>query len=62
MDDHVREQFDAARSAVWDLISKGVAGDGEKTFSVTLAGHANPDHEPAPGWATDYISVSVSQR
>jgi hypothetical protein len=61
-DDAPAEQLVAARSLVYDLIEKGAVGNSSKTFNVTLSGHANPDHEPAEGWANDMVSISVSQR
>lgn len=55
-------QFRYARSAVLALIDSATVGDPElHTFNVSLAGHANPGHEPAEGWSNDCVSVSVSQ-
>ena len=28
--------------------------------SITLSGHANPDHTPDPGWANDFVIINVS--
>lgn len=62
LDKEPREQFDQARELASSLLASGCVGDGEKTFNVSLSGHANPGHLPAHGWANDMVSVSVSQR
>src|SRR5512142_3484513 len=30
-------------------------------ISVSISGHANPGHDPAPGWSNDSMTVSVYQ-
>lgn len=55
------DQFDAAKDACLALISGGTVGGADKKFSVVMAGHGNPNHEPRSGWANDCITVSVSQ-
>lgn len=51
------EQAEAACDAAADLIASGVLGTGP--VRLQLNGHANPNHTPPPGWAADYITVSV---
>ena len=60
-DEH-REQLAAAKEAAKALIASGVLGDGAdgRLFIVRMNGHANPGHQPTPGWANDAVSVSVS--
>lgn len=55
------EQFAAAKEAAKALIASGALGDGTdgRLFIVSLNGHANPGHQPTPGWANDMITVSV---
>lgn len=56
-----QQQLDAAKWAAKAMIASGALGnpgDG-RLFIVSLNGHANPDHEPVPGWANDAITVSV---
>lgn len=54
------DQYDTAGKAVTLIIESGAIGCG-KGFYVTMSGHANPNHEPSPGTASDVISVSVSR-
>lgn len=56
-----RAQLVAAREAAKALVHGGSIGDDGKRFYATLNGHANPGHEPAPGYANDLVSVSVRQ-
>lgn len=56
---HVAEAVEAAAVAAVSIARVGAVG-GEKV-SVSLSGHANPNHEPNPPWANDTISVSVTQ-
>lgn len=46
----------AAVSAAADTIAR--PGDG---LSISLSGHANPSGEPKPGWASNSLTVSVTQ-
>jgi len=55
------DQFDAARDAAIHIMAQGAVGGPGKKFVVIMSGHSNPDHEPRPGWATDVITVSVTQ-
>lgn len=50
-DDQI-DQFSAAVVAAGVLIESGAFGSPDKTFYVTLSGHANPGHEPRGGWPT----------
>lgn len=56
------EQFEAALAAARSLYSavreQGTVLPGG--VNVVLTGHANPGHNPQPGWANDHVSVSVS--
>lgn len=56
----VEDQIKAARAAAMSLLDSGCVGAGE-FFSVSISGHANPDHKPADGWANDSVSVNVRQ-
>lgn len=58
-DEHA-QQFTVAKEAVRDLVDSGAFGEGE--FSVSLSGHGNPNHEKTPGWANDFISITVTQK
>lgn len=55
------DQFDAAWTAACAIVGSGAAGAPGKKYIVALSGHANPGHEPRPGWATDTIGVTVTQ-
>lgn len=58
-----RDQFDQARGLALVLIDSGVVGEGEDLrFVVSMSGHGNPEHKPTPGWANDFVSVSVTQK
>jgi hypothetical protein len=59
--EHVDEAAAAAKQAALDLIASGVVGDGDAPIRVSLSGHANPDHEPAEGWANDFVSINIYQ-
>jgi hypothetical protein len=61
LDEGMQEQFDAAKQAVYGLITSGAFGN-DKTFNVNLSGHANVGHEPQDGWSNDHVTVSVGQR
>jgi hypothetical protein len=53
------DQFEVARAAAHDILASGAVGHG--ACMVMLAGHANPGHEPRPGWAHDAITVAITQ-
>ena len=55
------DQFDAVTEAVITLINSGSVGDASRRFSMTLTGHANPNHEPRDGWANDAVTISLYQ-
>jgi len=52
------EQIDAAIKAAFQLIVEGGFANAEE-ISMSLAGHANKDHEKEQEWANDYISIQV---
>lgn len=29
---------------------------------VTMSGHANPDHAPTPGWADEFVTITVTAK
>ena len=55
------DQFEAARDAAYAIMASGAVGGPAKKFVVTMSGHANPGHEPRPGWASDAIMIMVQQ-
>jgi hypothetical protein len=55
------DQFDAAKDAAYSLMASGAFGTASKKFQINMVGHANPNHEPREGWATDSVTISVSQ-
>lgn len=57
----VAEQIDAAKDAARLILGSKCVGSGKKTYNVTLSGHANPNHEPAPGHANDTVTISITQ-
>lgn len=59
----VQDQVAIARSVAKLVVESGAVGNPEtKDFSISISGHANPEHEKTPGWANDCISVSVYQK
>lgn len=52
------EAFDVAKAIATNLIASGVVGPGP--YRVSLAGHANPGHRLAEGWAPDGVTVTVT--
>lgn len=57
------EQLDAAKAAAKALFQSGVVGpatDGS-WYAVNFAGHGSPGHQLREGYATESVSVSVSQ-
>lgn len=59
----VREQVAAALTALLVLLSDNALGDPkENDYVVNISGHANPGHKPAPGWANDCVTITVSQK
>lgn len=59
--EHGVEQIKHAVEAAVGTVKSGVVGGEHHFFHVTMSGHANPNHEPAPGWANDVVSIHVSQ-
>jgi hypothetical protein len=57
-----QHQHDAALMAAVQALTTGAVGRPEKTYDVSISGHSNPDHEPAEGWANDFISIQVTQQ
>lgn len=56
-----REPFTEARRVLAELVYSGVLGNLDGHFSGYLAGHANENHEPLPGWPPDTVTISVSK-
>lgn len=56
-----KQQYAKALLAVTELIDSGALGDPGGKYSFNVSGHANPDHQPAPGWANDSLTISISQ-
>jgi len=58
----VHEALDSAMEAVRTLVTSAAFGNMSNVdFQVNISGHANPGHVPAPGWANDCITISISQ-
>ena len=57
----VTEQFEVGKQVLATILASGAVGDTDKRFKVALYGHANPNHEPAKGWANDSITLTVTQ-
>jgi hypothetical protein len=57
-----RDQAEEAVRSVFQLAASGVVGDPNGKYKVTLSGHGNPDHKPAPGWGNDFVTISVYQQ
>lgn len=56
-----RDQFQEAVLAAAELLTSNVVGDADKSYRITFSGHGNPNHEPAPGWANDFVSITIAQ-
>ena len=52
-----RQLIAARRAAVTFAQSSTV---GAERVTVTLSGHANPDHRPVKGYANDFVTITVS--
>jgi hypothetical protein len=59
--DEARAQFVAASELAGKLIDTGVVGE-NKNYVINVSGHANPDHEPAEGFANDTVTIQVYQQ
>lgn len=55
------EQVFVTVATVHDIIGSGVVGDPDGKFSITVSGHANPEHKPASGWANDSVVINIYQ-
>jgi hypothetical protein len=55
------EQFREAVASTFGILLSGVLGSQKKSFRVNLTGHGNPDHEPAKGWASEFLTISITQ-
>lgn len=55
------DQLEVARVKVSEIIASDCVGK-NKDFAINLSGHANPNHEPATGWANDCVSISITQK
>jgi hypothetical protein len=56
-----RDQANLAVQTVFTLIASGVVGDPDGKYNVSLSGHGNKGHVPAPGWANDCLGINVYQ-
>lgn len=60
--DEAQDQLVAAKNAVLNLFHSGALGSPTSgVYSATMGGHANPDHTPTGGWASDAVNVSIQQ-
>lgn len=55
------EQLRSAKIAAKAVVESQVVGGTDKPFSVSFSGHANPGHEPAKGYANDFVQITVTQ-
>lgn len=55
-------QIRAASLAAQDIVKSGALGDPDATYTVSLSGHANREHEPVAGWANDFVYITVTQK
>lgn len=60
--DEVKEQAGVALLVVSQSILSGALGAPDGKYRVTISGHANPGHNPTPGWSNDALTISISQR
>ena len=58
---HHQDQLGQAVLAAAGLLTSNVVGGADKSYRITLSGHGNPNHEPAPGWANDFVSITIAQ-
>lgn len=52
------EQIDTAIHAVHQIIVEGGFSNAAE-ITVSMSGHANPNHETANGWSNESINISV---
>lgn len=57
----IDEQLAAAKAAVKAIVASSAVGDSTCSYSATMSGHANAEHEPTEGWANDCLTVIVQQ-
>lgn len=57
--DACQDQILTARNAA-ALLAHAIGLDDQVTIS--MSGHANPDHRPCEGWSDEFITVTVSQK
>ncbi len=61
--EHHADQLVIAKEVVREIVDSGVLGNPTtKKFSVSINGHGNPNHEPDPAWANDFVSINVYQK
>lgn len=53
------DQIKAAIAAAKALVDSKALGEYPLGYNVTLTGHANIDHKPTPGYASDQVTVHV---
>jgi len=55
-------QLAAAKKAVIALFKSGAVGPMDKgAYIANMSGHANPDHNPRPGYADSSVNVGIQQ-
>jgi hypothetical protein len=57
-----KQQHDVGLMSAAQILMSGIVGKDDKTYTVTISGHSNPDHEPLAGWSNDFISIHVVQQ
>jgi hypothetical protein len=58
--DEARHHLTAVADVVGHLAA--VVGTDEDFVDIHISGHANPNHQPAEGWADEFITVTVRRR
>lgn len=58
--EHLEQYLDALH-VVDEFINYGSVGKPLGSYSVTITGHANHNHEPREGWANDFININIQQ-
>lgn len=61
LSDEHKIQYAVSLLSLIEIVDSGALGDPEAEFNVTFSGHANPGNVKTPGWANDFLQISISQ-